>query len=67
MFGIHNFLPNNMIMRLLARTICKTPVKIVCDDIFFLIAGFDTENFNQVGFVLSTIPLSETIMQWSII
>ena len=48
MFGVYDFLPSNFIVKLLASTICKTPAAFVCDDVLFLIAGFDIQHFNKV-------------------
>jgi len=46
-FGVYDFLPNSAIMKFLASTFCHSSIKIVCEDIIFLIAGFDTHQMNE--------------------
>ena len=49
MLGVHDFLPSTLLLKLLAATLCDSPTKVVCSNIMFLIAGYDTHNLNMVS------------------
>lgn len=46
-FGRKDFLPSDLIIKVLGDTVCKEPVtRWICDDILFLLGGYDISNFN---------------------
>jgi hypothetical protein len=50
MFGVYEFLPNNRLMRLLAETLCSHKIsRYLCENIVFLISGFDYKQLNVVS------------------
>ena len=49
-FGLHDFLPSNEIMRWLADIVCQPEdLKTICSNIIFIIDGYDKANLNQVN------------------
>ncbi|EDO41646.1 predicted protein, partial [Nematostella vectensis] len=47
-FGIHDFLPNNEIMRILAVLFCEPlGIRDVCSDVIFILDGFDQSQLNM--------------------
>lgn len=47
-FGIHDFLPSDFIIRLLAQYVCsEEDFELFCSDIIFVIAGFDKKQLNE--------------------
>lgn len=48
-FGVHDFLPSDFIIRLLAQYVCsEEEFELFCSDIIFVIAGFDKKQLNEV-------------------
>ncbi|OWF52686.1 gastric triacylglycerol lipase-like [Mizuhopecten yessoensis] len=48
LFGRKDFLPNDLIIKILGDTLCKeTVTRAVCSDILFLCAGYDIHNLNK--------------------
>ncbi|XP_069136610.1 gastric triacylglycerol lipase-like [Argopecten irradians] len=48
LLGRKDFLPNDLIIKILGDTLCKeTTTRAVCSDILFLCAGYDIHNLNQ--------------------
>ena len=48
-FGIHEFLPDLEIIKFLGRTVCDSETRIFCEDILFILCGFDRAQLNAVG------------------
>ena len=42
-------MPNTDLIKFLAGTFCDAPTRVICSNIIFLIAGYDTRNFNMVN------------------
>lgn len=59
-FGVKDFLPNNEIIKILGRTVCVFFEKAVCENIFFIIGGVDTKNFNSVSILLGAVLSKES-------
>jgi hypothetical protein len=52
-FGIHDFLPNNEIMKILADLFCgPEATREVCSDVIFLLDGFDEKQLNKVSIII---------------
>ena len=47
--GVHEFLPANWLVKFLGQTVCDTFTRIVCEDILFILAGFDRQQLNAVS------------------
>ncbi|XP_023224008.1 uncharacterized protein LOC111625178 [Centruroides sculpturatus] len=48
LFGFYEFLPNDLIMKLLARFICgNRELQFLCENVAFLISGFDPSELNK--------------------
>jgi hypothetical protein len=45
LFGEMDFLPENWVLQLLAKTLCKE-VSFLCEDVVFLLCGTDVANLN---------------------
>lgn len=48
LLGPGEFLPNDEIMKWLARGICNEGV-VICENVFFLLGGFDKSQINEVS------------------
>lgn len=63
--GVHDFLPSNKLLEFLAQKVCggSHQAEIVCGNIAFLIAGFDTSNLNdtRVPVYLSHFPSGTSV------
>lgn len=56
LLGIHEFLPSGKFIRLLADTVCSQEVsRYLCENVVFLIAGFDYQQLNVVGIIQCSI------------
>jgi len=63
-FGIHDFLPSNEIIRWLAEFVCRPEdLDTLCSDIIFIIDGFDKKNLNKtrVPVYLSHTPAGTSV------
>lgn len=51
-FGIHEFLPNTAILSIFGSAACRDAAftQAVCNNILFLIAGFNEDQMNSVSF-----------------
>ena len=50
LFGIHQFMPQSPLYKLLGVTVCADPVtRVLCENILFLFAGYDSVQLNAVG------------------
>ncbi|KAJ8315080.1 hypothetical protein KUTeg_007230, partial [Tegillarca granosa] len=48
-FGRKDFLPSDLIIKVLGDTVCKEPVtRWICDDILFLLGGYDINTFTCI-------------------
>ncbi|XP_035212094.1 gastric triacylglycerol lipase-like isoform X2 [Stegodyphus dumicola] len=47
LLGINEFLPSNALMRFLSAVVCETKLKIVCENIIFLLCGTDYSQLNE--------------------
>ncbi|XP_067129270.1 uncharacterized protein [Centruroides vittatus] len=48
LFGFYEFLPNDLIMKLLARFVCgNRELQFLCENVAFLISGFDPSELNK--------------------
>lgn len=47
LLGEHEFLPNNDLIKIYSETICSSPVKQICSNPLFAIAGYDPMQFNM--------------------
>ena len=48
LFGVKEFLPSSLAMKLLSETVCLTLPKLVCENLLFVIAGSDVKQLNTV-------------------
>lgn len=50
MTGLYEFLPSNELMQFLGQTLChqNSSMNIICDNILFLLAGYDADQLDQV-------------------
>lgn len=44
--GVHEFLPDSYLIKLLGKTVCDADTRIFCEDILFIICGFDKQQLN---------------------
>lgn len=51
MIGLYEFLPHSDFMELAGMTLCRdeSSFQDVCSNILFLIAGYDSQELNEVG------------------
>jgi len=47
LFGIHDFIPANWLIREIATLVCPIDDEITCSNILFLICGWDSKNLNS--------------------
>ena len=49
LLGVRDFLPNNKLIRFLGSTVCETfGLRVLCEDVLFILAGFDRQQLNEV-------------------
>ena len=49
MFGVRDFLPSNEITKWLAKNVCTEDIPaLLCENILFLLGGYDVEQMNTV-------------------
>lgn len=47
-FGVKDFLPNNALIRWLARNVCDREIPVIlCENIFFILGGYDEKQLNK--------------------
>lgn len=51
MFGLYEFLPSTKFMEFLGQTVChqNSPIKDVCSNVLFLIAGYNADQLDPVS------------------
>ena len=48
-FGVKDFLPNNAVMKWLAKNVCSREIPdILCENVLFLFGGYDEQQMNRV-------------------
>ena len=58
-FGDGEFLPSSTFVKYLAQHFCDTSLDAVCENILFLIAGYDKAGMNEVSSRILIPPLLE--------
>ena len=67
LFGDGEFLPNDQLMKFLAKEVCPSDLDVVCANVLFLICGFDEKNTNDVSVLLYTCIAVGDILLYSLV